>query len=126
MFTLSIHNIKVSALLGFHEEEREKKNHFSIDVAIEMAMPHAVVTDTIEDTLDYATVYAIVIAEMQIPCHLLEKRAYDIVRLIFDRFIQADRVTFHIKKQTPLTMPDCDYAGVELSLTREEYLSTDL
>ncbi len=128
MFILSIKNIQISALLGFHEEEKEKPNNFSIDVSIEMAIPQAAVTDSIEDTLDYAEIYAMILDQMSIHCHLLEKKAYDIVRSLFDRFAAIQAVTFTIKKQTPLTMPACDYAGVEMSLTREEayLLSRDI
>lgn len=122
MLTLTVENIQVDAFIGFHEKEKEKPNSFLIDVSIEMIMPQAVITDSIEHTLDYAQVYDLVLEQMAIPCNLVEKKAYDIISILFQRFVTIQKVTLHIRKHKPCSMHECDSAGVEIILMREEYL----
>lgn len=123
MITLTVDNIKVDAFIGFHEEEKEKANTFSITLSVEIDSPLALQTDRVEDTLDYAQVYNLVLEQMAIPCNLVEKKAYDIISLLFQRFAIIQKVTLHIKKYHPCAMHSCDCAGVEMSLIREYFLS---
>lgn len=123
MITLSVENIIVEALVGFHEDEKNKPNTFSIDVWVEIPVPRALQSDTIENTLDYAQIYDLVLDQMNVPANLVEKKAYDILTALFQRFSVVARVRLSLKKHHPCSMGNCERAGIEIALTREDYLS---
>jgi 7,8-dihydroneopterin aldolase/epimerase/oxygenase len=71
---------------GVLEEERITGNHFTVDLKLGVSLTDAAESDNLVDTLNYATAYAIVKKEMEIPSNLLEHLAKRIIDTLFDEF----------------------------------------
>ncbi len=121
MFLISVENINITAFIGVYEIEKVQANAFSIDVQIECDFPASIHSDQLADTIDYATIYEIVVLEMQIPCDLLEKKAYNLVKNLFSRFEKARSIRLKIRKYKPLGMPLCALAALECHIKREDW-----
>ncbi len=121
MFVISVENIKVAAFIGVYEVEKKEANTFSIDVFVETDFPIAMQNDNLEDALDYAIIYEIVLAQMQIPCDLLEKKVNQIVTALFIRCKQASVIEIKIRKHKPLNMSLCDFATITCRFERSSF-----
>lgn len=121
MFVISVENIKVTAFIGVYEIEKREANTFSIDVFIETKFPVAMQSDKVGDALDYAIIYEVVLAQMQIPCDLLEKKVNQIITALFIRCEQAEIIQIKLRKMQPLNMAMCDFAAITCRVERSSF-----
>lgn len=119
MYIISVEKIKIDALIGVYEIEKKEVNTFLIDVHIETDFLEAMMSDTLKDTIDYGKIYEIVLEQMSIPCDLLERKAFDIAKMIFKHFEKANSLRLKIIKLSPLNMPLCENASIEWKVKRE-------
>lgn len=80
--TIELIGMEFHAFHGCLPEERRDGNLFTVDFRCTVDMGAAVESDELSDTLDYASIYDIVAAEMEIPSNLLEHVAGRIVKAI--------------------------------------------
>lgn len=121
MFVISVENIQVTAFIGVYEIEKTEANTFSIDVHIETAFSPAMLSDKVEDALDYALIYEIVLAQMQVSCNLLEKKVNQIITALFIQCQQALAIQIKIRKHKPLNMSLCDCAAITCRAERSSF-----
>ena len=98
MDTLKLNGIVVDCILGDLPEEREREQQVMVDVALEMDLQDAALSDDLEDTVDYALwVGNIREALEEARCRLLE-RAADVVADVCLADPRVEHVTVSIKK----------------------------
>jgi dihydroneopterin aldolase len=107
-----IEGIEVLAPIGVYDEEREKKNNFIVDVFLKSTQLEATHSDMLVDTVDYKGVYDLILALMEIPCALLEKKAMVICKELKEKYPKIDYISLKIKKLSPMYMQKCSGAGV--------------
>ena len=71
-----------------------------------------------DDTVNYAEVFQVVKAEMEIASQLLEHVAGRIVNAIFSKFPTVEAVELKLSKRNPPMGADIACAGVELQVER--------
>jgi dihydroneopterin aldolase len=104
---------------GLFEHERTNGQDFFVDVALEVDLQAASVSDEIEDTVNYAEITDLVVAEITTePVSLIEKLAGRIAERILNNYsrVESVMVTVH-KPQAPVTATLKDIA-VQITRTR--------
>lgn len=87
---------------GVYEEEREKGNHFTVDLRLTLTDgSQAIAHDQLSGTVNYAEVYDVVKEEMEQPSNLIEHVAGRILQHIFRRFPLVETATIKIRKDNP-------------------------
>ena len=82
---IKIKNLRLRAIIGLYEWEREKKQDVVINIEIEFEGKRAVETESIEDSVDYKTITKRVIQEVEASQFLLlEKLAHHILQIVMD------------------------------------------
>ena len=117
---ISLRNVRFHAFHGVMPQERKVGADFLVNLRVGYSLEQAMQSDEVGDTLDYATLYAIVKAEMMIPSNLLEHVAGRIVSAIEKHFPQVTSIDLELTKQNPPMGADCDGAGVEIHLINDK------
>lgn len=119
-----LNNLRFYAYHGVLPQERTVGAYYTMDVTVETDFSRAMLTDDISCILNYADVYKVVKAQMQIPSRLLEHVVGRIMEAIFTRFEQAASVRVRlVKEMPPIRSFDGDGCGVEAEFTRETFFS---
>ena len=108
------------AFHGVMPQERLTGNDYRVDLKIDFPLETAVDSDDVNDTLNYATVYAAVKEEMDVPSQLIERVAYRIADRLFRTFKTINEVEIKVEKCNPPMGADCEGAGVELHLINDK------
>lgn len=99
--TIELHNLKFHAHHGVLSEERLLGNTFTVDVALEADVKHAMETDELCGTINYAEAYEVIKHEMEIPSQLLEHVCNRICSALFLHFTTLERARITIIKDNP-------------------------
>lgn len=99
---------------GVLEQERLTGGDFLVSLSACYPLERATESDNVADTLNYADVYNIVKAEMDVPSKLLEHVAGRIGKKIINVMPQISELTVKLTKVNPPMGADCDGAGVLL------------
>lgn len=95
MLTVSLHGIKLHALIGLYPEEKIHGNNFEIDADLWLPdaqpWPYA----------DYTEIHSIVAATFAIPGDLLETYVYAVHSKLAERFPIAERIKVTVRKLNP-------------------------
>jgi dihydroneopterin aldolase len=110
---IQLHNIKIHAFHGVLEQERKNGNDFLIDLKLYFDFSKAVLSDNLNDTVNYATVYALVKEEMNIPSNLLEHVAGRIAAKIKHEFPAIEKVKIKLSKLNPPIGGEVSTASVQ-------------
>lgn len=117
-------NLRFYAYHGVLPQERIVGTYFMVDMAVSTDFSKAMLTDDVADTLNYADVYDVVKTEMSQPSNLIEHVAGRIISSVFQRFDTATSVTLRLTKENPPIVPfDGDGCGVEVEMSRTEWLA---
>lgn len=98
---IELEEMKFWAFHGCLETERKKGNLFLVDFKGEMDITKASESDHLEDTVNYARIYDIVKAQMEVPSDLLELVAGRIKRAITAEFPEFERFSVRVSKHNP-------------------------
>ena len=109
-----LNNVRFYAFHGVMAQERKVGGEFLVDLRVGYPILTAMDTDEVTDTLNYAELYQLVKAEMDVPSKLLEHVAGRIVRKIQEQFPKVSSISLKITKKNPPMGADCDGAGVDL------------
>lgn len=101
---------------GVLSQERIVGNDYLVSVDIAYDFEHAMDTDELDDTINYADVYEMVKAEMEVPSKLLEHVAGRIGRNVVSTYPMVCDVKVEITKVNPPMGADCEGAGVSIHL----------
>jgi len=113
---ITLTGLRVFGRHGVFDFERERGQHFVIDVILKLRTTEAARTDDVRDTVHYGevaeTIVAIVAGE---PVNLIETLAERIADAVLaDRRLAAVRVTVH-KPSAPI---DAEFTDVSVSIER--------
>jgi dihydroneopterin aldolase len=98
---IELEEMKFWAFHGCLETERKKGNLFLVDFKGEMDITKASECDHLEDTVNYARIYDIVKAQMEVPSDLLEHVAGRIKRAVTAEFPEFERFSVRVSKHNP-------------------------
>lgn len=114
-----LQGVRFYAFHGVMPQERKVGGEFLVDLRVGYPIEAAMQSDEVADTLNYAELYQLVKAEMDVPSKLLEHVAGRIVRKIQDKFPKVSSICLKITKKNPPMGADCDGAGVEVEVRSE-------
>lgn len=114
VFTLAIHDLKVTAFVGLLPEEKLRPNDFLVNVRVEVAVGE--LDDQLWRTLDYSQVYQTTLSVMQTPCDLLETKVWQLSEAIRTLSPEIRQIMVEVTKLNPISMPACRGASVRLTL----------
>ena len=119
MDRIFLRGLKLEAVVGVHDWERQVRRPLVFDLSLGMDAREAASSDRVRDAVDYAAV-ADAVREVVAAEHpqLLETLAERIARTLFDRFPILS-LTLSIDK--PGAVPDVKSVGVEIERRREDY-----
>ena len=109
-----LQGVRFYAFHGVMAQERKVGGEFLVDLRVGYPIEAAMQSDEVADTLNYAELYQLVKAEMDVPSKLLEHVAGRIVRKIQEQFPKVSSISLKITKKNPPMGADCDGAGVDL------------
>jgi dihydroneopterin aldolase len=111
---IELEDMRFHAYHGCLESERRDGNLFLVDFKGEMDITKASESDCLEDTVNYARIYEIVKAEMEIPSNLLEHVAGRIQRTIAAEFPEFERFSVRVSKHNPPVEGPVEWSRVTL------------
>lgn len=117
MGKIILEDMEFFAYHGFHKEERETGNNFSVTLTLEADLLDASASDDLDKTIDYEKVYQLVNSVMQEPARLLEHVAYEIERNLKSEFPEIIASTVKVCKHNPPIQGKCKKACVEITST---------
>jgi 7,8-dihydroneopterin aldolase/epimerase/oxygenase len=113
---IALNTLKLFAYHGAYAEERERGNHFEIDLAVEIPLPRAATSDSLEDTIDYVRLAECVhLVSSQKHYTVLEAFAHDLCKEVMELHPEVLRVTVEVRKLQP-PMPH-EVASVSVRMT---------
>ena len=114
-----IQGLRLYARHGVLPQEQAVGAYFTIDTIIEADFTQAIETDDLDGTISYADIFATIKREMETPSKLVEHVAGRIAKTILREYPAAHAVTIRLIKENPPMGAECQGAGVEVSLRRE-------
>lgn len=117
---IRLNHLRFHAFHGVLPQERLTGNDYLVSLRIGFDFSSALVSDKVADTLNYAEVYKVVAAEMNVPGNLLEGVAGRIGKKLIESFPKIIDVYLHITKINPPMGADCEGAGVEVHLINDK------
>lgn len=117
-----IKGLEIFAYHGVNPEEKRDGQPFVLDITLAADLARARQSDDLGDTVNYAGVRKTVQrAFTQAKYDLIERAAQAVCEAVLGDFPQVEAVTLRLKKpQAPMNAV-FDYAGVEITLKREEW-----
>lgn len=117
MATIRITDLKLRAIIGIHDWEREHKQDVIINIQIQYDSAKACETDAIEDTIDYKVITKRVIKEVE-PSNffLLEKLTKLILDIVMD-YPKVEEVAVRVDK--PFALRFAGSVSIELTEKRK-------
>lgn len=98
---IELKDIKLYAYHGVLAQERKVGNFFLLNIELTVPLEKAMESDDLDDTINYAAVYDVVKAEMNIPSNLLEHVAGRILKALKITFPQLIGVCLKLSKLNP-------------------------
>lgn len=113
MATIRITNLKLKAIIGTNEGERENPQDVVINIKITFDATKASASDDIKDTVDYNTITQNIIREVESSSfYLIEKLAKRILDIVLSNPLVQDA---QIRVDKPLALRLADSVSIELS-----------
>lgn len=119
MGRVELKGLHFKAYHGYYEEERERGNHFEINISVKTDFEAAAVNDDLSKAVDYENLYAIIKKEMQVSSALLESVVVRIANRIFDEIAQVESVKVSLSKLNPPIRGECQEAKVTYKKKRD-------
>ena len=117
MATIRITNLKLRAIIGIYDWEREHKQDVIINITMDFDAAKACASDAIEDTLDYKTITKRIITEVEASdFFLLEKLTQFILDIVMD-YSLVQEATVRVDK--PFALRFADSVSIELHKKKE-------
>lgn len=101
MGKVSLEGIEFHAYHGAFPEEEILGNRFTLDLELNTDFFKAMSEDLLHETIDYAKLYALIKARMDVRVKLLEHLGYLIIKDIVVAYPQAETVSLTLKKHHP-------------------------
>lgn len=117
---ITLRQVRFHAFHGVMPQERQVGADFLLDVRVGYPLAQAMRSDEVGDTLNYATLYDLVVREMQQPSKLLEHVAGRMVEAISQTFPQVISVDLEFTKLNPPMGADCEGASVEVHFINDK------
>jgi dihydroneopterin aldolase len=116
MDILTIKGLKYHARHGLYEEEKEKGNHFEVDLIIAANLQMSAHSDSIHETIDYEIIDREVsrIFDSE-PVNLIETLCKRIGDAIISEIPSIRELTVKLRKINPPIKTPLDYAEVSMS-----------
>lgn len=115
-----LRDLKFYAFHGVEPQETIVGNNYVVTIVLTAPLEKATQTDCLDDTINYATVYALIKKEMDIPSKLLEHVAGRILRSVKQHFPQLTGIELSVSKLNPPLGADIYCASVLLNETYEQ------
>ena len=116
-----IKDLHIFARHGVMPQENITGDCFTVNLRLTADFSRAFSSDSLRDTISYADVCEIVNEEMRRTSKLIEHVSGRIIKAVFSRFPSVTSITLSIIKQNPPMGADCNGAGVEVTVTRDEF-----
>jgi len=112
--SIRLNKMKFYAFHGVMEQEQKVGNTFIVDLKLDVDLSKASETDDLSDTINYAEIYSIIKAEMEIPSKLLEHVAGRILQRIKTGFPIIEKIKICLAKERPPMGGEIESAAVIL------------
>lgn len=111
---IELKSMKFYAYHGVDPQETLVGNLFIVDLILTVDIIDAIGSDCLDDTVNYAEVYEVVKAEMDVPSKLIEHVAGRIVKALKSRFSRIEHVQIKLAKLNPPFGGDIQSAAILL------------
>lgn len=98
MGVIVLEKLHFKAYHGYYDEERERGNHFELDVKVVTDFTAAAKKDDLHGTVDYSVMYRVIKEQMQIPSRLLENVAFRIATELLEALDAIESVEIRLSK----------------------------
>lgn len=110
--SIELKNMRFFAYHGVLPQERIIGNEFVVNMKFETDFSAACESDDVNDTVNYAHIFDLVKAEMQIPSNLLEHVAGRILKKIKENYPGIDAIEIRVRKMYPPVSGEAEMAEV--------------
>jgi dihydroneopterin aldolase len=114
MSTIALKGMRFHSFHGYYTEEQSVGNNYEIDVTIATDISMQYLHDDLHNTINYEMIYKICKTQMEIPRHLIETVAYDILQGIRSKIGKIGNCKVSIRKLNPLLGGLIDHALIEI------------
>ncbi|MHA7129004.1 dihydroneopterin aldolase [Algoriphagus namhaensis] len=101
MGKVALEGIEFHAYHGAFPEESILGNRFTLDLELSTDFRKAMTHDLLQETVDYAKLYALIKARMDVKVKLLEHLGYLIIQDILEAYPQSTEIVLTLKKHHP-------------------------
>lgn len=115
MGKVALVGIEFHAYHGAYPEESVLGNRFTLDLELETDFREAMLQDSLKDTVDYAKLYQLIKARMDVRVKLLEHLGHRIVSDILAAYPQVKTVKLTLKKHHPALGGIVQFSSVTVS-----------
>ena len=114
---IALEGMRFYAYHGYYKEEREKGNHFIVDLYVKTNFEEAARQDDLVQTVNYEILYGLVEDIMKIKSRLLEHIAHKILEEVRAKFSTVKAARVKVSKLNPPIKGEVEKASVELQRT---------
>jgi dihydroneopterin aldolase len=122
---INIIRIKKASFYAYHgvmQEEQRVGGKFEADIDMYIDFSEAGVLDDLHKTINYETVYNYILnIAMTKKSYLIERVAYKISEVLFEKYPDLERLIVRVRKNNPPIGGVVDCVEVEIDTTREEF-----
>ena len=116
--SIILKGVRIYAYHGVLPQEKKIGAYFIIDLKLDTDFSKAMEKDEIEGTISYAEVYDVIKEEMAIPSNILEHVGGRIIKALFEKFDNINKVYVRIMKENPPMGADLESAGIEITSSK--------
>ncbi len=98
MGKIFVEGIKIYAYHGCFKEEALIGTNFEVNVELDVNLDKPAQTDNIYDAVNYQTVFQVIKEQMAIRSNLLENVSTRIIKALFDRFPDIEKIKLKVSK----------------------------
>ena len=116
MDILTIKGLKYHARHGLYAEEKEKGNHFEVDLIISTDLQMSARSDNIKETVNYEDIDRLIsrIFDTE-PVNLIETLCKRVGDAVMNELTAIQKLTVRLRKLNPPIRTPLDYAEVSMS-----------
>ncbi|MDF2158391.1 dihydroneopterin aldolase [Algoriphagus sp. CAU 1675] len=114
MGKVALEGIEFHAYHGAYPEETVLGNRFTLDLELDTDFREAMLHDDLKATVDYAKLYKIIKARMDVKVKLLEHLGHMIVTDILEVYPQTKQIRLTLKKHGPALGGLVKYSAVQI------------
>lgn len=112
MGKVALEGIEFHAYHGAYPEESVLGNRFTLDLELETDFREAMLHDNLKDTVDYAKLYQLIKARMDVKVKLLEHLGHRIISDILEVYPNVKTIKLTLKKHHPALGGIVQYSAV--------------